>query len=123
VLIDGDPDRLRELINNLIDNAVRYSQPGRAGHGAVGGANGAMRACPSATTVRRSRCRSASASSSAFTACWAATPMAAGWAWPSSARSPRCTGARITLEEDLDGIGNTFSVLFPQPGSDARPES
>ena len=28
VLIDADADRLRELINNLIDNAVRYSQQG-----------------------------------------------------------------------------------------------
>ena len=27
-MIDADADRLRELINNLIDNAVRYSQQG-----------------------------------------------------------------------------------------------
>src|SRR5690606_28177825 len=30
VPVDGDAQRLRELINNLIDNAVRYSQ--RGGH-------------------------------------------------------------------------------------------
>jgi two-component system sensor histidine kinase TctE len=28
-------------------------------------------------------------------------------------------GARITLEEDRDGIGNTFSVVFPPPGAKA----
>ena len=28
LMIDADRDRLRELINNLIDNAIRYSQPG-----------------------------------------------------------------------------------------------
>jgi hypothetical protein len=27
LVIDADRDRLRELINNLIDNAIRYSQP------------------------------------------------------------------------------------------------
>ena len=27
-MIDADRDRLRELINNLIDNAIRYSQAG-----------------------------------------------------------------------------------------------
>ena len=28
LMIDADPDRLRELVNNLIDNAIRYSQQG-----------------------------------------------------------------------------------------------
>jgi two-component system, OmpR family, sensor histidine kinase TctE len=27
-------------------------------------------------------------------------------------------GARITLEEDADGVGNTFSVFFPVRGAD-----
>ena len=27
--------------------------------------------------------------------------------------------AHITLEEDLDGVGNTFTVFFPAPGARA----
>jgi hypothetical protein len=30
-------------------------------------------------------------------------------------------GARITLEEDRDGVGNTFSVLFPPPEPEGLP--
>jgi two-component system, OmpR family, sensor histidine kinase TctE len=30
-------------------------------------------------------------------------------------------GARITLEEDRDGVGNTFSVLFPASEPAAEP--
>ncbi|HZY15303.1 MAG TPA: sensor histidine kinase N-terminal domain-containing protein [Ramlibacter sp.] len=110
--IAADRDRLRELINNLIDNAIRYSHAG----GRV--------------TVRTSRtpeglCRLAISDDGQ------AIPVAerariferfhrllgtqedgSGLGLAIVTEIANLHGARITLEEDVDGVGNTFSVFF-----------
>jgi heavy metal sensor kinase len=41
--VEGDPDRLRELISNLVFNAVQYSSPGGVVRCSISAANGMMR--------------------------------------------------------------------------------
>lgn len=113
VTIDADPDRLRELINNLIDNAVRYSREGGRvtvavsvtpdGHGQLSISDDGPSIPPEERTrifERFHRLLGTHADGSGL-----------GLAIVSEIASLH--GARITLEEDLDGVGNTFSVLFP----------
>jgi hypothetical protein len=90
-MIDADRDRLRELINNLIDNAIRYSQPsGRVTVQVGPGENDQCRLAisddgPSMPVEERARIFER------FTGCLARRRTAAASAWPSSARLPRCT--------------------------------
>jgi two-component system sensor histidine kinase TctE len=113
VIINAEPDRLRELINNLIDNAVRYSRQGgrvtvavsRAedGHGLLSISDDGPSIPPEERTrifERIHRLLGGHTEGSGL-----------GLAIVSEIASLH--GARITLEEDLDGIGNTFSVIFP----------
>jgi two-component system sensor histidine kinase TctE len=109
------PDRLRELINNLIDNAVRYSQHGRAGDGAVAIADAARRGCRSATTGPSIPVEERSASSSASTACWARRTDGSGLGLAIVSEIAALHGARITLEDDVDGVGNTLQRAVPAP--------
>ena len=114
VIIDGDAHRLRELINNLIDNAVRYSQDMRPASRS-GWRRASSASCRSATTGRASRWKNASASSSASTGCWAAHVDGSGLGLAIVSEIAALHKAHITLEEDLDGVGNTFTVFFPAP--------
>ena len=112
LMIDADGDRLRELVNNLIDNAIRYSEQGgrvtvrtaRApdGHGQLSVSDDGPR-IPLAERERIferfHRWLGAQADGSGL-----------GLAIVSEIASLH--GAHITLEEDTDGVGNTFSVFF-----------
>ena len=92
VEINGNPLLLAELLNNLVDNALRYT---RGGHITVRvqslGEQGVLEVEDSAPASRR---KNASGSSTASTACWARCPTAAAWAWRSCARSRRPTRPR-----------------------------
>jgi two-component system sensor histidine kinase TctE len=112
LVIAADRDRLRELINNLIDNAIRYSQ-----------ANGRV-------TVRTARTADGQCKL-AISDDGLAIPVAerariferfhrllgtqedgSGLGLAIVSEIATLHGARITLEEDVDGVGNTFSVFF-----------
>jgi two-component system sensor histidine kinase TctE len=114
VLIDADADRLRELINNLIDNAVRYSQRGGRVTIAVAtseGGEGRLSISddgPSIPVEERSRIFER------FHRLLGSHTDGSGLGLAIVSEIASLHGARITLEEDRsDGIGNTFSVFFP----------
>ena len=114
VLIDADADRLRELINNLIDNAVRYSQQGgRVTIAVATSEDGEGRLSisddgPSIPVEERGRIFER------FHRLLGSHTDGSGLGLAIVSEIASLHGARITLEEDRsDGIGNTFSVFFP----------
>ncbi|ROZ76569.1 sensor histidine kinase [Ramlibacter sp. WS9] len=115
VVIDADADRLRELINNLVDNAVRYSQEGGRVTVAVGlTAEGQGRLSvsddgPHIPVDERTRIFER------FHRLLGSHADGSGLGLAIVSEIAALHDARITLEEDRDGIGNTFSVVFPAP--------
>ena len=112
VVIDADPDRLRELVNNLIDNAIRYSQQdGRVTVVVTAlGAQGRLSISddgPSIPVEERTRIFER------FHRLLGTHTDGSGLGLAIVSEIATLHGASITLEEDLDGIGNTFSVFFP----------
>lgn len=114
VMIDADADRLRELANNLVDNAVRYSRQGGRVTVAVGRApDGRAQLSvsddgPSIPVQERARVFER------FHRLLGAPNEGSGLGLAIASEIASLHGARITLEEDRsDGIGNTFTVLFP----------
>lgn len=111
VIIDGDPHRLRELINNLIDNAVRYSQDG--GHATVKvSQNGQPLLCvsddgPKIPVEERTRIFER------FHRLLGTHVDGSGLGLAIVSEIAALHNAHITLEDDRDGIGNTFTVVFP----------
>ncbi|GAB3656899.1 sensor histidine kinase [Ramlibacter alkalitolerans] len=116
LMIDADRDRLRELVNNLIDNAIRYSQQGgrvtvRAGHAGDGQCKLAISDDgPSIPVAERARIFER------FHRLLGTQEDGSGLGLAIVSEIATLHGARITLEEDVDGVGNTFSVLF-QPSA------
>jgi two-component system sensor histidine kinase TctE len=112
LVIDADRDRLRELINNLIDNAIRYSQPGgRVTVQATQTADGQCRLAisddgPSIPVAERKRIFER------FHRLLGTQEDGSGLGLAIVSEIATLHGARITLEEDVDGVGNTFSVFF-----------
>lgn len=117
VMIRGDPGRLRELFDNLLDNAVRYTpESGRV-------------------TVRVSRDPVPSVAVSddgpaipphervrvfeRFHRLLGATREGSGLGLAIALEIARLHGADIILEDDKDGTGNTFTVIFPPLGESA----
>jgi two-component system sensor histidine kinase TctE len=113
VMIGANADRLRELINNLVDNAVRYSQKGgRVTVAVARTADGQGQLSisddgPSIPVQERTRIFER------FHRLLGAHADGSGLGLAIVSEIATLHGARITLEEDLDGIGNTFSVFFP----------
>ena len=113
LVINADRDRLRELINNLIDNAVRYSQPGGRVTVQVGQSDSDQ--CrlaisddgPSVPVEERARIFER------FHRLLGTQEDGSGLGLAIVSEIATLHGARITLEEDIDGVGNTFSVFFP----------
>jgi two-component system, OmpR family, sensor histidine kinase TctE len=112
LVIDADRDRLRELINNLIDNAIRYSQPGgrvtvRAGRTPAGHCKLAISDDgPSIPVAERQRIFER------FHRLLGTQEDGSGLGLAIVSEIATLHGASIELEEDVDGVGNTFSVFF-----------
>jgi two-component system, OmpR family, sensor histidine kinase TctE len=110
--IAADQDRLRELINNLIDNAIRYSQEGgrvtvrtsreRDGHCKLAISDDG----PHIPVEERARIFER------FHRMLGTQEDGSGLGLAIVSEIAVLHGARITLEEDTDGVGNTFSVFF-----------
>jgi two-component system, OmpR family, sensor histidine kinase TctE len=113
LMIDADRDRLRELINNLIDNAIRYSHPGgrvtvQAGPAGEGHCRLAINDDgPRIPVEERARIFER------FHRLLGTQEDGSGLGLAIVSEIATLHGARITLEEDADGVGNTFSVFFP----------
>jgi two-component system sensor histidine kinase TctE len=113
LMIEADRDRLRELINNLIDNAIRYSQPGgrvtvRAGRAPEARCRLAISDDgPSIPVAERERIFER------FHRLLGTQEDGSGLGLAIVSEIATLHDARIELEEDVDGVGNTFSVLFP----------
>ncbi|MEJ5990934.1 sensor histidine kinase N-terminal domain-containing protein [Ramlibacter sp. PS3R-8] len=119
LMIDADRDRLRELINNLIDNAIRYSESGgrvtvQAGITPDGHRKLAISDDgPSIPVEERQRIFER------FHRWLGTREDGSGLGLAIVSEIATLHGARITLEEDVDGVGNTFSVFF-QPAADEQ---
>jgi len=113
VIISAEPDRLRELVNNLIDNAVRYSRHGGRVTVAVAQADDGKGQLsisddgPSIPPEERTRIFER------FHRLLGGHADGSGLGLAIVSEIASLHGARITLEEDRDGVGNTFSVIFP----------
>lgn len=112
LMIDADRDRLRELLNNLIDNAIRYSQEGgRVTVQAGRAADGQCRISisddgPAIPVEERARVFER------FHRMLGTPQDGSGLGLAIVSEIATLHGASITLEDDVDGIGNTFSVFF-----------
>ena len=113
LMIDADRDRLRELVNNLIDNAIRYSQPGgrvTVQTGQIGSDQCRLAISddgPRIPVEERARIFER------FHRLLGTQEDGSGLGLAIVSEIATLHGARITLEEDADGVGNTFSVFFP----------
>jgi two-component system, OmpR family, sensor histidine kinase TctE len=113
VIIDGDPHRLREMINNLIDNAVRYSQDNGRVTVRVGGEGRPQLSVsddgPHIPVEERKRIFQR------FHRLLGTQTDGSGLGLAIVSEIAALHEATITLDEDLDGIGNTFTVHFSVP--------
>ena len=111
--VHGDPIRLRELLDNLIDNAIRYSHEG----GRV-----TVRVTPEPTPTvavsddgpgippdERQRIFER------FHRRLGTAAEGSGLGLAIAQEIARIHGGHIDLCEDVDGVGNTFSVSLPRP--------
>lgn len=113
VSINGDPHRLRELINNLIDNAVRYSQD--AGRVTVRVRCGVQRQLSISDDGPRIPVEERERIFQRFHRLLGTHMDGSGLGLAIVSEIAALHKANITLEEDLDGVGNTFTVFFPAP--------
>ncbi|HEX8884812.1 MAG TPA: ATP-binding protein, partial [Noviherbaspirillum sp.] len=111
--IDADRDRLRELINNLIDNAVRYSQD--AGRVTVRVVPGERRMLSISDDGPRIPVEERERIFQRFHRLLGTNMDGSGLGLAIVSEIAALHKASITLEEDLDGVGNTFTVFFPAP--------
>jgi two-component system sensor histidine kinase TctE len=117
VMIDGDPARLRELLDNLLDNAIRYTRDG-------GRVTVRVRGIPPAVSVsddgpaipphERERVFER------FHRLLGSSRDGSGLGLAIAQEIARLHGAGITLSDDADGVGNTFSVVFSPRHEAAR---
>ncbi len=113
VFIDGDAIRLRELIDNLVDNAIRYSRDG----GRVTVRTGAaprpyLAVCddsPSIPAHERERVFER------FHRLLGNTAAGSGLGLAIVKEIAHLHGASVALQDDSDGVGHTFMVGFPPP--------
>jgi len=111
IVVRGDPVRLRELLDNLLDNAVRYSHEG--GHVTVRLGTSPCPVVsisddgPSIPVHERRRVFER------FHRLLGNPQDGSGLGLAIAQEIARIHGAQIRLDDDTDGVGNTFSVSFP----------
>jgi two-component system sensor histidine kinase TctE len=114
VPIEGDAGRLRELFDNLLDNAVRYSRPsGRVTVHVEAGPAPSVSVNddgPSIPPPERSRVFER------FHRLLGTSRDGSGLGLAIAQEIARIHGAEIDLADDPDGVGNTFRVSFPAAG-------
>ena len=109
-MIRGDATRLTELINNLLDNAIRYSRDN--GRVTVRVASEPARLSvsddgPIIPVAERERIFER------FHRLLGTQADGSGLGLAIVQEIAKLHGAKITLSEDADGLGNTFTVTFP----------
>ncbi|MGA8051657.1 MAG: ATP-binding protein, partial [Burkholderiales bacterium] len=112
VTIRGDPVRLAELINNLVDNAIRYTQRGGKvtvrvapeGNPSFSVSDDGPRIPPEERERVFER----------FHRLLGTQSEGSGLGLAIVRDIAILHGASIGLQEDTDGVGNTFTVSFPQ---------
>jgi len=111
VLIEGDPVRLVELANNLIDNAIRYSPPG--GRATVRVSDDPRPGFsvsddgPTIPLAERDRVFER------FHRLLGTKTDGSGLGLAIVREIATIHGAEVILSDDTDGIGNRFAVVFP----------
>ncbi len=118
VVIDADPARLRELLDNLLDNAIRYTRDGGRVTVRVRGAPPAVAVSddgPAIPPHERDRVFER------FHRLLGSSRDGSGLGLAIAQEIARLHGAEISLSDDADGVGNTFSVVFsPRPRAARR---
>lgn len=113
MVVQGDAARLRELLDNLLDNAVRYTHPGGKVTVKVSSSpyptvavndDGPTIQPPDRTLVFER-----------FHRVLGTSQTGSGLGLSIALEIAHLHGARITPSEDADGKGNTFTLSFDQP--------
>jgi two-component system, OmpR family, sensor histidine kinase TctE len=116
LMIEADADRVRELVNNLVDNAIRYSHKG----GRVTVQVGRASETEVHLTVRddgpRIPVQERERIFERFHRMLGTATDGSGLGLAIVSEIARLHGARIELEEDDDGVGNRFTVHFRPAG-------
>lgn len=114
--INADADRLRDLLNNLIDNAVRYSREGGRVTVRVEeqGGERILSVSDDGPTIPPSERKRVF---ERFHRLLGGEASGSGLGLAIVSEIAALHGARITLEDDPDGTGNTFTVHFPSSQS------
>lgn len=121
VFIDGDADRLRELINNLVDNAVRYTRDnGRVTVRVVDGAKKTLSVSDDGPKIPLEERRRIF---ERFHRLLGTHTEGSGLGLAIVSEIAALHNAAIVLEDDADGTGNTFTLFFPAPHSIVDAES
>ncbi len=111
----GDRGRLAELLNNLLDNAIRYTPPGGRVTVRVRGEERAELVIsddgPRIPVEERERVFER------FHRLLGTQAEGSGLGLAIVREIAELHGAEIRLEEDLDGVGNSFTVVFPRAPS------
>ena len=113
IVVQGDAVRLRELLDNLLDNAIRYTPPGgkvtvkiiSSPHPAVVVNDDGPTIPPSDRMLVFER----------FHRVLGTSQTGSGLGLAIAREIAHLHGARITPSEDPDGKGNTFTLSFDQP--------
>ena len=112
IMINGDAVRLTELINNLLDNAIRYSRDGGSvtirippqGKPRISVSDDG----PSIPVAERQRVFER------FHRLLGSHTDGSGLGLAIVQEIATLHGAEITLEDDSDGVGNAFTITFPE---------
>lgn len=109
VFVQGDAVRLRELLDNLLDNAVRYTKDGGRVTVRVSASPPSVAISDDSPTIpAHERLRIFER----FHRMLGSSQNGSGLGLAIAQEIARLHGGEITLSEDTDGVGNTFSLSF-----------